>query len=146
MKVGGIYEYEAYNPITGFCAFTHKAGIHAKAILANPSTYEILSPSDFGLTRYIHFANRLTGWNAIKSRVDQLNLHLTDAQCKEVTEKIKKLGDVRQLNIDDVDSIIKDFHSDLSTPLVKPTSNGLPKVPHVLEGLEESDEKRTKTE
>lgn len=24
------------NPITGFCAFTHKAGIHAKAILANP--------------------------------------------------------------------------------------------------------------
>ena len=82
--------------------FTHKAGIHAKAILANPSTYEILSPSDFGLTRYIHFANRLTGWNAIKSRVDQLNLHLTDEQCKEVTNKIKKLGDVRQLNIDDV--------------------------------------------
>lgn len=32
------------NPITGFCAFTHKAGIHAKAILANPSTYEILKP------------------------------------------------------------------------------------------------------
>lgn len=29
------------NPITGFCAFTHKAGIHAKAILANPSTYEM---------------------------------------------------------------------------------------------------------
>lgn len=23
----------------GFCAFTHKAGIHAKAILANPTTY-----------------------------------------------------------------------------------------------------------
>lgn len=27
------------NYITGFCAFTHKAGIHAKAILNNPSTY-----------------------------------------------------------------------------------------------------------
>ncbi|KAG8421644.1 homocitrate synthase lys21 [Metarhizium acridum] len=39
------------NPITGFCAFTHKAGIHAKAILANPSTYEILSPEDYGLSR-----------------------------------------------------------------------------------------------
>ncbi|KAK0948781.1 homocitrate synthase lys21, partial [Friedmanniomyces endolithicus] len=35
------------NPITGFCAFTHKAGIHAKAILNNPSTYEIITPSDF---------------------------------------------------------------------------------------------------
>lgn len=104
------------NPITGFCAFTHKAGIHAKAILANPSTYEILKPEDFGLSRYIHFANRLTGWNAIKSRVDQLNLHLTDDQCKEVTLKIKKLGDVRHLNIDDVDSIIKDYHADVQTP------------------------------
>lgn len=37
------------NYITGYCAFTHKAGIHAKAILNNPSTYEILDPHDFGL-------------------------------------------------------------------------------------------------
>ncbi|KAH7269323.1 uncharacterized protein BKA55DRAFT_682409 [Fusarium redolens] len=38
------------NPITGFCAFTHKAGIHAKAILANPSTYEIIDTVLFGRT------------------------------------------------------------------------------------------------
>merc|ERR1712072_1468006 len=37
------------NYITGFCAFTHKAGIHAKAILNNPSTYEIINPADFGM-------------------------------------------------------------------------------------------------
>lgn len=104
------------NPITGFCAFTHKAGIHAKAILANPSTYEILKPEDFGISRYIHFANRLTGWNAIKSRVDQLNLHLSDDQCKELTQKVKKLGDVRHLSIDDVDSVIKEYHGNVSTP------------------------------
>ncbi|KAF3290991.1 Saccharopine dehydrogenase, variant 4 [Orbilia oligospora] len=90
------------NYITGFCAFTHKAGIHAKAILANPSTYEIVNPADFGLTRYVHFASRLTGWNAIKSRVDQLDLSLTDAQVKECTAKIKQLADVRSLNVDDV--------------------------------------------
>merc|ERR1712072_509439 len=48
------------NPITGFCAFTHKAGIHAKAILNNPSTYEIINPADFGMSRYVHFASRLT--------------------------------------------------------------------------------------
>ncbi|QLL34917.1 hypothetical protein HG536_0H02920 [Torulaspora globosa] len=101
------------NPITGFCAFTHKAGIHAKAILANPSTYEILNPADFGISRYIHFANRLTGWNAIKSRVEQLNLQLTDDQIKEVTAKIKQMGDIRPLGIDDVDSVIKDYHAEL---------------------------------
>jgi homocitrate synthase len=29
------------NYVTGYCAFTHKAGIHAKAILNNPETYEV---------------------------------------------------------------------------------------------------------
>ncbi|KAG6301953.1 Saccharopine dehydrogenase [Claviceps aff. purpurea] len=110
------------NPITdmlttldliGFCAFTHKAGIHAKAILANPSTYEILSPEDYGLNRYVHFASRLTGWNAIKSRVEQLGLAMSDAQVKEVTAKIKQMADIRPLAIDDTDSIIRSFHLEL---------------------------------
>ncbi|KAH6880441.1 hypothetical protein B0T10DRAFT_495419 [Thelonectria olida] len=101
------------NPITGFCAFTHKAGIHAKAILNSPSTYEILKPEDFGLSRYVHFASRITGWNAIKSRVDQLGLHMTDDQIKEVTAKIKQMADIRPLAIDDADSIIRSFHLDL---------------------------------
>ncbi|KAG5972375.1 Saccharopine dehydrogenase [Claviceps cyperi] len=101
------------NPITGFCAFTHKAGIHAKAILANPSTYEILSPEDYGLNRYVHFASRLTGWNAIKSRVEQLGLAMSDAQVKEVTAKIKQMADIRPLAIDDTDSIIRSFHLEI---------------------------------
>jgi len=101
------------NPITGFCAFTHKAGIHAKAILNNPSTYEILNPADFGLTRYVHFASRLTGWNAVKTRVGQLGLEMTDDQVKEVTAKIKAMADVRPIAIDDADSIIRSFHLNL---------------------------------
>ncbi|PPJ58078.1 hypothetical protein CBER1_05287 [Cercospora berteroae] len=102
------------NPITGFCAFTHKAGIHAKAILNNPSTYEIINPADFGMSRYVHFASRLTGWNAIKSRAEQLGLGMTDEQIKAVTLKIKALADVRPLAIDDADSIIRNFHFNLS--------------------------------
>ncbi|KAH7019137.1 hypothetical protein EDB80DRAFT_631966 [Ilyonectria destructans] len=101
------------NPITGFCAFTHKAGIHAKAILNNPSTYEIINPADFGMSRYVHFASRLTGWNAIKSRVEQLGLTMTDDQVKEVTQKIKQLADIRPLAIDDTDSIIRSYHLEL---------------------------------
>ena len=101
------------NPITGFCAFTHKAGIHAKAILNNPSTYEIINPADFGMSRYVHFASRLTGWNAIKSRATQLNIEMTDAQYKECTAKIKALADIRPIAIDDADSIIRAFHRGL---------------------------------
>jgi len=78
------------NYITGYTAFTHKAGIHAKAILNNPSTYEILNPDDFGMTRFIHIAHRLTGWNAVKNRAEQLKLKLTDDEIKEATAHIKK--------------------------------------------------------
>ncbi|KAK0385768.1 hypothetical protein NLU13_6945 [Sarocladium strictum] len=101
------------NPVTGFCAFTHKAGIHAKAILANPSTYEIIDPALFGLTRYISITSRITGWNAVKSRVQQLGLDLTDDQIKEVTSKIKQMADIRPLAIDDTDSIIHSYHLNL---------------------------------
>ena len=108
------------NPITGFCAFTHKAGIHAKAILNNPSTYEIITPSDFGMSRYVHFASRLTGWNAIKSRAEQLGFDMSDTQIKAVTVKIKALADVRPLAIDDADSIIRNFHFNLTSSKERP--------------------------
>ncbi|GJJ08275.1 mitochondrial Homoaconitase [Clathrus columnatus] len=83
------------NPITGYCAFTHKAGIHAKAILNNPSTYEILKPEDFGLTRYVSIGHRLTGWNAIK----------------DATNKIKELADVRTQSMEDVDTVLRVYHT-----------------------------------
>ncbi|MCJ1332320.1 homocitrate synthase lys21 [Thelotrema lepadinum] len=102
------------NPVTGICAFTHKAGIHAKAILANPSTYEIIDPHDFGMSRYVHFTSRLTGWNAIKSRVEQLGLQMTDDEIKLLTNKIKEQADEGELAIDETDTIIRHFHRDLA--------------------------------
>lgn len=94
------------NYITGFSSFAHKAGIHAKAVLNNPSTYEILKPEDFGMTRYIHVAHRLTGWNAVKNRAEQLGLELDDAQLKYLTSEIKAAADHRGLTLDDVDSLL----------------------------------------
>jgi homocitrate synthase len=99
------------NYITGYTAFTHKAGIHAKAILNNPSTYEILDPADFGLSRYLHIAHRLTGWNAIKQRAEQLQLVMSDDAIKEVTAHIKALADQRPLSLDDVDVLLREYHS-----------------------------------
>lgn len=56
-----IYNPTHCNVCSGYCAFTHKAGIHAKAILNNPSTYEILKPEDFGLTRYVSIGSVIRG-------------------------------------------------------------------------------------
>jgi len=93
------------NYITGITAFTHKAGIHAKAILNNPETYEILDPHAFGMTRYISIAHRLTGWNAIKNRAEQIGLSLDDAHIKTITAHIKALADEKQISLDDVDGL-----------------------------------------
>jgi homocitrate synthase len=101
------------NPITGATAFTHKAGIHAKAILANPSTYEIIDPALFGLTRYVSITSRITGWNAVKSRVQQLGYDISDEHVKTITAKIKQMADIRPLAIDDTDSIIHAYNMKL---------------------------------
>jgi len=102
------------NYITGITAFTHKAGIHAKAVLNNPETYEILTPQDFGMSRYISIAHRLTGWNAIRARADQLNLNLPDEEIKAATRHIKNLADEKPIGLDDVDSILRDWMNQYS--------------------------------
>lgn len=53
-------------------------------LVATNTPSEILQPELFGMVRYVHFASRLTGWNAIKSRVEQLGLTMTDEQVKSV--------------------------------------------------------------
>jgi hypothetical protein len=49
------------------------------------------------MTRYVHFASRPTGWNAIRSRAEQLGLKMIDAQYKECTAALKNLADIKVL-------------------------------------------------
>lgn len=95
------------NYITGATAFTHKAGIHAKAVLANPQSYESIRPEDFGLKRNVQIGHRLTGWNAVRSRARELGLALTDAQVKDATAHIKVLADKQPLDVDEVDAVLR---------------------------------------
>jgi homocitrate synthase len=94
------------NYITGSSAFMHKAGIHAKAVLADPSTYEILRPEDFGLSREIAIGHRLTGWNAVRDRARTLGLELDDVTIREVTQTVKRLADVQPLTMGEVDALL----------------------------------------
>ena len=94
------------NYITGASAFIHKAGIHAKAVLADPGTYEILKPEDFGLTREIAIGHRLTGWNAIRERAERLGLGLDDATLRDITQEIKRLADTKTLSLTEVDELL----------------------------------------
>jgi homocitrate synthase len=97
------------NYITGSTAFTHKAGIHTKAVIANPETYESIDPADFGLKREIQIAHRLTGWNAVRNRAQELGLLLTDEQIKAATQQIKAQADKHVLDMQDVDEILREL-------------------------------------
>lgn len=99
------------NYITGASAFIHKAGIHAKAVLADPTTYEILKPEDFGLSREIALGHRLTGWNAIRDRAASLGLALDDATIKAITRTIKERADAQPLTLSDVDALLTEAAS-----------------------------------
>ncbi|KIN02505.1 hypothetical protein OIDMADRAFT_69947, partial [Oidiodendron maius Zn] len=85
-----------------FLRLYHNAGIHAKAIPKTPLVYEIIDPAGFGMSRYVHFASRLTG-----SRAAQLNIEMTDAEFKQCIMKIKRQADIRPIAIADADSIIR---------------------------------------
>ena len=67
------------------------------------------------MSRYIHIGSRITGWHAVKSRVEQLQLEMTEAQIKDVTAKIKELADVKTQSMEDVDSVLRIYHRAVST-------------------------------
>lgn len=94
------------NPITGESAFMHKAGIHAKAVLADPETYEIIKPEDFGLQRQVPIGHKLTGWNAVMRRSKELGLSLDRATLQSVTNEIKRQADHHPLTLDEVDEML----------------------------------------
>lgn len=96
-------------PITAPTAFSHKAGMHTKAVLADPSSYEVLDPALFGRTRQVHVAHKLTGWHAIAERARQLGLVLGEAQARQAAAQIKALADERDIDDEDVEQVILGF-------------------------------------
>ncbi|NJL00475.1 MAG: homocitrate synthase [Spirulinaceae cyanobacterium RM2_2_10] len=103
-KVGVAVPFD--HCIVGESAFRHKAGIHTKAVLKNPATYEAINPQDFACSRSIAIGHRLTGWHAIAHRAQELGLNLDEAQLRASTQAIKALADTQELTLEDVDRVL----------------------------------------
>lgn len=95
------------NYITGEFAFNHKAGIHTKAMLNNPETYEIIDPADFGLQRTIDIGHKLTGRHAVAHRASSLGLHFGEVELRDLTAEIKRLSDKGPLPMHEVDDLLR---------------------------------------
>lgn len=97
------------NYITGETAFSHKAGMHLKAIYINPEAYEPYPPEVFGVKRKLIIASGLTGRHAIKARAEELGLHYGEEELHRVTQHIKALADRGQLTLEELDRILREW-------------------------------------
>jgi len=94
-------------PITGPTAFSHKAGIHTKSVLSEPTTYEVLDPARFGLSRQVLSGHQLTGHNVIRHRTQELGLDLDDDQLRALAAEVSRRADTRPLATSELDELLR---------------------------------------
>ena len=97
-------------PITASTAFTHRAGVHTKAVLNNPRTYEAIDPADFGLTRRVDVGSRVTGRHAVAHRASSLGFQLGSDQVGQLTAAIKERAEHGAMSQETVDAFISEWY------------------------------------
>ena len=75
-------------PIVGKNAFTHKAGLHVKAVLLEPKSYEAISPEKVHRKRHL-VIDKYTGRFALKNKLDSLNLKVNKQILNRILKEIK---------------------------------------------------------
>ena len=78
-------------PYVGASAFAHKAGLHASAILKDPSTYEHVEPSVVGNARIVPMSNQ-AGQSNLRTRLEEMGLQVerVDPALGRILEVIKE--------------------------------------------------------
>ena len=95
--------------IVGANAFAHESGIHQDGMLKERTTYEIMNPSDIGLTKGNLVLGKHSGRHALKDRIEVMGYSLSTEELDRVFARFKNLADVRKEIFDeDVEAIIMD--------------------------------------
>jgi 2-isopropylmalate synthase len=88
--------------IVGANAFAHESGIHQHGMLANPLTYEIMTPASVGAGSTNLVLGKHSGRRALADRLEKLGHNLTREQLDEVYHRFTELAD-RKKSIYDQD-------------------------------------------
>lgn len=105
-------------PITAPSAFTHRAGVHTKAVLHNPRAYEVLNPQDFGLARRVDLGSRFTGRYAVGHRAATLGLQLNSEEIYLLTRALKERAESGSMSQEEVDAFIHEWYQEQKGNLV----------------------------
>ncbi|TVP97450.1 MAG: citramalate synthase, partial [Roseinatronobacter sp.] len=82
-------------PYVGASAFAHKAGLHASAILKDPSTYEHIEPATVGNARIVPMSNQ-AGQSNLRMRLEDMGIAVAkgDPRLGVILDDIKTREDV----------------------------------------------------
>ncbi|MDO5659149.1 MAG: citramalate synthase [Paracoccus sp. (in: a-proteobacteria)] len=83
---------DRHAPYVGASAFAHKAGLHASAILKNPSTYEHIAPELVGNARIIPMSNQ-AGLSNLRARLAEAGLAVEGADLGAILAEVKTRED-----------------------------------------------------
>ena len=86
--------------IVGANAFAHAAGIHQHGVLANPLTYEIMTPASVGYQGQSIVLGKHSGRRALEHRLLELGQKLSKEELDTVYERFTDLADRKKLIYD----------------------------------------------
>ena len=88
--------------VVGANAFAHESGIHQHGMLANPLTYEIMTPESVGVTATNLVLGKHSGRRLLEQKLAELGVTLNRIQLDDVYERFTALAD-RKKSIYDQD-------------------------------------------
>ncbi|MEA1881521.1 MAG: 2-isopropylmalate synthase, partial [Candidatus Marinimicrobia bacterium] len=95
---------KANQPIVGKNAFTHKAGLHVKAVVREPKSYEAISPESVHRKRYL-VIDKYTGKAALKNRLNEMGLTVSNQELITILKEIKSQPEKVSWRDDDLTSL-----------------------------------------
>ncbi len=79
--------------VVGANAFAHESGIHQHGMLANPLTYEIMTPESVGVTSTSLVLGKHSGRRVLEQRLTELGATLNRMELDEVYQRFTALAD-----------------------------------------------------
>ncbi len=99
--------------IVGKNAFAHESGIHQDGMLKNAETFEIMRPSDIGLSETNLVMGKHSGRAALRAKLKDLGYELADNQLNDVFVRFKALADrKKEVYDDDLLALMRDTTQD----------------------------------
>lgn len=93
--------------IVGNNAFAHESGIHQHGVMADKSTYEIMTPESVGLTESQMVLGKHSGRHAFDARTKQLGFSLSPEEINKAFVRFKNLADQKKTISDfDIEALV----------------------------------------